>query len=206
MLGLYGNVDLLAKNSDGQLFVWSPASVKAGYSAKSFLLTSESPEQQLAELFNVNHFILSQSQPFIAPFFAAGQTGEQKSSFISKITNFVASEILFRISQLSRIGLLPAGFGFSVAFKVSGHVTICPPVSSMDFYTLFGNPTSGSLGYWMRKGELATWPFLSLIKNRTMVEDKLFKLRTSLRTLMNLRRNVSTEKLIMMKKRTLSVS
>ena len=106
MLGLYGNVDLLAKNSDGQIFVWSPASVKASYFAKYLIITSESPEQQLAELFNVNHFILSQSQPFIAPFFAAGQTGEHKNSMISKITNFVASEILFRISQVGYCNLV----------------------------------------------------------------------------------------------------
>jgi TAG lipase/lysophosphatidylethanolamine acyltransferase len=176
MIGLYSSVDLLAKNSDGQIFVWSPASIKFG----SLYYESESPEQRLAELFNVNHFILSQAQPYIAPFLAQGPKNSkaESSSVLQKLLTFVSSELRFRMSQLSRMGLISSSVGSLFDSKIQGHITIAPPLSSLDFYTIFGNPTYQSLSYWITKGQQSTWPFLAMIKNSTLIEYKLYQGRS----------------------------
>ena len=59
--------------------------------------------------------------------------------------------------------------------KAQGNITISPVLDSSDFYTLFASPTAASMNYWIRKGEKAAWPFLSLIRSRTSVEFALAK-------------------------------
>jgi TAG lipase / lysophosphatidylethanolamine acyltransferase len=173
MIGLYSSVDLLAKNSEGRIFVWSPASIKFG----TLYYELESPEQRLAELFNVNHFILSQAQPYIAPFLAKGPRNSKPdtSTILQKILTFVSSELKFRMGQLSRMGLINSSISSLFEARIQGHITIAPPLSSTDFYTIFGNPTFQALNYWIIKGQQSTWPFLAMIKNSTMIEYKLFQ-------------------------------
>jgi TAG lipase/lysophosphatidylethanolamine acyltransferase len=173
MVGLYSAVDLLAKNNNGQIFVWSPSSIKWGYSYGD----KESPEQRLAELFQVNHFILSQAQPYIASFLSrtATRSNLENSTLFTKILTFISSELRFRLSQLSRLGLISANVGSLFDSKVQGNVTIAPPLSSTDFYTIFGNPTYQSLSYWILKGQQSTWPYLAMIRNRIIIENKLYQ-------------------------------
>lgn len=66
----------------------------------------ESATRRLSELFNVNHFILSQSQPYIAPFLDQGLRGNLKNnnllsrlvrytlSFLGKVDEFVDLQVL----------------------------------------------------------------------------------------------------------------
>ncbi|KAJ3347575.1 hypothetical protein HDU91_006742 [Kappamyces sp. JEL0680] len=203
MIGLYSSVDLLAKDSNGRIFVWSPSLIKWGPSKGD---NTESPEQRLAELFNVNHYVLSQSQPYIAPFLSRGRDANSKRSILSRLFTFTGSEIRFRITQLARLGLVPNFISSVFDQRIKGHVTISPPLSSMDFYTIFGNPTFQSLSYWILKGQQSTWPFLSIIKNRTMIEKKLHQAKTEALDLLNSRRKVELDSKTRLKKRTQSIS
>lgn len=154
--------------------MWSPSSTKWGKSFKP----PEAPEQRLAELFNVNHFILSQSQPYIVPFIQGPNIGS--NSIISKVFTFTGSEIRFRVAQLSRMGLAPNFISALFEEKLHGHITISPPLSHTDFATIFGNPTSESLEYWILKGQQSTWPFLGIIRNRTLIERALNSVKQQL--------------------------
>ncbi|KAJ3277012.1 hypothetical protein HDV01_000064 [Terramyces sp. JEL0728] len=200
MIGLYNSVDLLAKNKDGQIFVWSPTSIKWGNNSTDF----DSPDQRLAELFNVNHMILSQAQPYIAPFLRKGPriTGR---NFFQKILAFISSEIRFRMTQLAKLGIIPKSLGSLFDLKIVGHVTIAPPLSYLDFYTIFGNPTYESLSYWIEKGEHSTWPFLELVRCRLMVEMKLYDVKQQQNAQMDELRSNVFELKNMMKKRTQSI-
>jgi TAG lipase/lysophosphatidylethanolamine acyltransferase len=64
--------------------------------------------------------------------------------------------------------------------KIEGHVTIAPPLSDKDFFTIFSNPTHRSLSYWVLKGEQSTWPLLCMIKNRCIIERKLYQVKLKL--------------------------
>jgi hypothetical protein len=59
--------------------------------------------------------------------------------------------------------------------RAHGNITISPVLNSSDFYTVFASPTTASMNYWIRKGEKAAWPYLSLIRSRTAVEFALEK-------------------------------
>ena len=190
---LYKSVDLLSKDKEGKIFIWSPSKLKL---KKVFGVGErEAPEQRLAELFNVNHFILSQSQPYIAPFL--DEPGPMRfaskskilarivrydfiSTLISFLNRFTTSEIQFRINQLSKFGLIPNVITELFQQKIEGHVTIAPLLSDKDFFTIFSNPTHKSLSYWILKGEQSTWPFLCMIKNRCIIERKLYHMKLKL--------------------------
>ena len=68
--------------------------------------------------------------------------------------------------------------------KIEGNVTIAPPLSDKDFFTIFSTPTHRSLSYWVLKGEQSTWPLISMIKNRTCLERKLYQVKMKLEDMM----------------------
>ncbi|KAI9216922.1 hypothetical protein BC828DRAFT_408976, partial [Blastocladiella britannica] len=61
---------------------------------------------------------------------------------------------------------------------------ITPDLNLDDYLGLFSNPTQSDIGYWMSKGERSTWPLMSLIKNRCVVEFALEDVYQQLRTIM----------------------
>ncbi|KAL2914390.1 triacylglycerol lipase [Polyrhizophydium stewartii] len=175
LVGLYRSVDLLAKDRNGHIFIWSPLSVR--WTPGTSNVNIESPETRLAELFNVNHFIVSQANPYIAPFVST-----KNASLSNKLIHMVQQEIRHRLNQVAELGLFPQTIISLFGQKAQGHVTIAPQLSSMDFYTIFSNPTYRSLSYWILKGEQSTWPNLSFIKNRTIVEMTLYEVTSRLRS------------------------
>ncbi|KAI8927956.1 acyl transferase/acyl hydrolase/lysophospholipase [Entophlyctis helioformis] len=166
VMGLYKSVDLLAKDRGGHIFIWSPSSIKWNHTGHG----SESPEARLAELFNVNHFIVSQASPYIVPFLEARGPRNENESTASMVMHMIHNEVRHRMNQLGEMGIVPQSIQALFGQKAQGHVTIAPQLSSMDFYTIFSNPTFASLSYWIVKGEQSTWPNMSLIKNRTIIE------------------------------------
>ena len=59
---------------------------------------------RISELFNVNSFIVSQTNPFAIPFMDAedgGGFGGKKTSFWTLFKNLIGSEIKLRFSQVS---------------------------------------------------------------------------------------------------------
>ncbi|CAG8672263.1 12670_t:CDS:10, partial [Dentiscutata erythropus] len=172
IMGLYDKYDLMAKDKNGKKIPWA-TDVKFKKWTDAVPSESESPLARLSELFNVNHFIVSQANPFIVPFMSREQT--TRSSFLVKCGYFLSTEIKHRIFQLEQLRILPRRLRGIVDEKVSGDVTIVPSISFSDFKTLFSSPTHESLDYWILKGEQSTWPLLALIKNRCIIEMVLDK-------------------------------
>ncbi|GBC03237.1 hypothetical protein RclHR1_05020014 [Rhizophagus clarus] len=167
MMGLYDSVDLLAKDKAGNIVQWAPTEIKWRKWSDTVPTESESPLTRISELFNVNHFIVSQANPYIAPFIANEQFG---SNMLIKCGLLLSSEFRHRINQLGHMGLLPKNFRDLIDEKVSGNITIVPYLTFSDFKALFSNPSYSSLDYWIMKGEQSTWPMLALIRNRCIIE------------------------------------
>ncbi|KAF9114016.1 hypothetical protein BGX27_000282 [Mortierella sp. AM989] len=193
MLGFYSTADLLAKDKSGNIIKWTPSA--ANYTnpiTPSFFsygaVGPETPLVRLSELFNVNHFIVSQANPYIVPFMSRGLR-DRKSGMsdrlavviLEKFAKVILAEIKHRMGQLNQIGILPHFFVQLVEEKVSGNVTIVPEVQLQDFSTLISNPTHKSIQYWILKGEQSTWPFLSMLKYRLMIELALDRILLKLR-------------------------
>ncbi|CAG8463434.1 7205_t:CDS:10 [Ambispora leptoticha] len=169
MMGLYSSVELLAKDKTGAIVPWAPTDVKWKKWTDAVPSESESPFQRITELFNVNHFIVSQANPYIVPFMPQ-EPMSRTANILYKCGHFISSEFRHRILQLEHMRLIPKILRGMVDDKVSGNVTIVPHLAFKDFKELFSNPTAGSLDYWIQKGEQSTWPVLALIRNRCMIE------------------------------------
>ncbi|CAJ0768281.1 22186_t:CDS:10, partial [Entrophospora sp. SA101] len=180
MMGLYDSVDLLAKDKNGNIVHWAPSEIKWKKWTDAVPTESESPLTRITELFNVNHFIVSQANPYIVPFLTREQT--IKYSLLGKIGYFISTEFRHRLYQLEQMKLLPKMFREMVDEKVSGNVTIVPSISFDDFKKLFSNPSHSSLDSWILKGEQSTWPLLALIKNRCIIELALDRVYLKLKS------------------------
>ncbi|KAG0029368.1 hypothetical protein BGZ82_007987 [Podila clonocystis] len=195
MLGFSSTADLLAKDKSGNIIPWTPSAVNYTNPITPSLFSygavgPETPLTRLSELFNVNHFIVSQANPYIVPFMSRGlkdrkSGGSDRSGYSASMTERVArvilAEIKHRLGQLNQVGILPHVIVQLVEEKVSGNVTIVPEVQLQDFKTLISNPTHQSIQYWILKGEQSTWPFLSMLKYRLMIELALDRILLQLR-------------------------
>ncbi|KAG0367355.1 hypothetical protein BGZ54_003984 [Gamsiella multidivaricata] len=195
MLGFSSTADLLAKDKSGNIILWTPSA--ANYTnpiTSSFFsygaVSPETPLTRLSELFNVNHFIVSQANPYIVPFMSRGLKDRKSggsdrfgysAGLMERVARVILVEIKHRMGQLNQIGILPHFFVQLVEEKVSGNVTIVPEVQLQDFMTLISNPTHKSIQYWILKGEQSTWPFLSMLKYRLMIELALDRILLQLR-------------------------
>ena len=102
-MGLYESVSLLAKDEKGDIVHWSPSEVKWDVKVVDEI---ELPESRLAELFNVNHFIVSQATPYIAPFLSSSlqdnKQGNSAPGLLGKMVTFLSLEFHHRIYQVLR--------------------------------------------------------------------------------------------------------
>ncbi|KAK3814183.1 MAG: acyl transferase/acyl hydrolase/lysophospholipase [Benniella sp.] len=192
MLGFSSVADLLAKDNSGNIIRWTPsASNYTNPITPSFfsygVVSPETPLTRLSELFNVNHFIVSQANPYIVPFMSRGlknrRTGFDRFSagLMERIARVILAELTHRMGQMNQIGILPHFFVQLVEEKVSGNVTMVPEVRMQDFLTLISNPTHKSIQYWVLKGEQSAWPFLPMLKYRLMIELALDRILLQLR-------------------------
>lgn len=144
------------------------------------------PMTRLAEMFNVNHFIVSQVNPHVVPFLEktdrlhpdlnglradAGASGS--TSFTAKLTALAKDEALHRLHFLEELGIFPTTVTKLLSIlsqKYSGDITILPEFTAYDIPRILKNPTVEFMERATLSGERATWPTLSRIRDRCAVE------------------------------------
>ena len=140
----------------------------------------ESPLSRIAELFNVNHFIVSQARPYLAPFLRSDlhhpnprQDGKWRLSM--PILRLIVMEIQHRLHQLDEVGWLPSSIRrFLLDENISGaSLTLVPELTPSDFTKLLENPTREGLEYWILRGERSVWPAVGALKVRCAIEVEL---------------------------------
>ncbi|KAK8195868.1 Lipase 5 [Zalaria obscura] len=137
------------------------------------------PMTRLAEMFNVNHFIVSQVNPHVVPFVKEDEelVSEGKEApgpgLFSVMANLAKSEALHRMHVLSEMGVLPNTLSkvrSVLGQRYSGDITIFPEISYTHFPRVLANPTTDFMIQAMLCGERATWPKLSRIRNHCAIE------------------------------------
>ncbi|KAH8599025.1 hypothetical protein B0O99DRAFT_614792 [Bisporella sp. PMI_857] len=181
---LYGKTATLkCKDASGEIVPWSAASettfrpwTHASYTDR------DSPLSRIAELFNVNHFIVSQARPYLVPFLQSDMHGPSpiytrggQTSWTGGILRLITMEIHHRLQQLDSLQLLPLSIR---RFLVDEHipaasVTLVPELSARDFVRLLETPTQSSLDYWILRGEKSVWPAVGALKVRCAIESEL---------------------------------
>eukprot|EP01135_Chromosphaera_perkinsii_P008205 Nk52_evm27s1178 gene=Nk52_evmTU27s1178 len=167
--GVYKPVDLLAKDPEGEIRAWNPSKHK--WSDGS--LHNDLPMARLSELFNVNHFIVSQVNPHVAPFLDTRKKASRHYWFVDTVYGFMMSELQHRALQGVEIGLFPGIFKKLqpiLTQKYQGDITIVPDIAFRDVLKYLSNPTKSTLIECMQAGERATWPYISIIRTHCKIE------------------------------------
>ena len=151
-------------------------------------LQSDLPAQRLGELYNVNHHIVSQTNPHVLPFIADQSRKEGWPLFL---TDLFRSEVQHRSKQLMQV----ASYGFETGiFKTLlegvvaildqqyyGDVTIHPEIQVRDYLRVLGNLSLMEFKEWVLGGERATWPKIAMIRDQTIIgqtlEDCIIRLK-----------------------------
>jgi TAG lipase/lysophosphatidylethanolamine acyltransferase len=144
-----------------------------------------SPLSRIAELFNVNHFIVSQARPYIAPFLrsdlehrppTAGHAVAGGSwNLTAPLLRLLALELHHRLNQLDALGVLPAPVRrLLIDESIHGpSLTLVPELAPADLLRLLEHPTHERLQYWILRGERSVWPAVGALKVRCAVEVEL---------------------------------
>ncbi|KAK9480330.1 acyl transferase/acyl hydrolase/lysophospholipase [Lipomyces japonicus] len=193
MPGLYEETKIMCKDEHGKIVYWEPTGSPVRW--KSYTETNrserEAPYTRVSELFNVNHFIVSQARPYMAPFMPQ-DVHYGTYSWRSKLVRLIVFEIRHRLAQLDFLGLLPFFFRQLLThddrrLMNSEIITIVPDLNIRDFWKLFVDAprTREDIRYWSRKGEQSTWFALPVIRQRCGVEfvlDGVYEIMFSQRT------------------------
>ncbi|KAH1578136.1 hypothetical protein KXX17_006882 [Aspergillus fumigatus] len=180
---LYQPVTVYCKDETGSIVPWPHAQDATFQSWRHVHYSDgESPLSRIAELFNVNHFIVSQARPYLIPFLGPDlsmldrhQTGQW--NITRPLMRLVVAELRHRLRQLDYLGLLPQIIGrLLIEETIPGsNLTLVPDLSLSDFTKLLQNPSKDNLAYWILKGERGVWQAISALKVRCVVEIELDK-------------------------------
>ncbi|KAE8447038.1 hypothetical protein EG329_011173 [Mollisiaceae sp. DMI_Dod_QoI] len=178
---LFSAAPLLVKNPiTGENTPWNPTPQRWIDGS----VDNDLPMTRLAEMFNVNHFIVSQVNPHVVPFLVKdeeaiakdAQSGGSGPGWVYALTNLAKDEALHRMQVLADLGIFPnlvTKCRSVLSQKYSGDITILPEIEYKDFPRILKNPTSDFMLAACLSGQRATWPKLSRIRNHCAVELEL---------------------------------
>ena len=185
---LFPPVMLMTRGEDGErtpympLLRWNDGS-----------LMSDLPMLRLRRLHNVNHFIVSQTNPHVLPFVSRGEGSRGLLNGTRDLTYSAAKGIATGALNFARANIPFAGLRQPLDTAAGlidqdyrGHINIVPEVSLWRYANVTANPTLESITRFMLEGERATWPRMEMIRNQTVVAQTLDRLLTRLESEMGM--------------------
>ncbi|VAH80002.1 unnamed protein product [Triticum turgidum subsp. durum] len=134
-------------------------------------LESDLPMKQLKELFNVNHFIVSQANPHIAPLLRLKEIiRAYGGSFAAKLAELAEMEVKHRFNQVLELGFPLGGIAKLFAQHWEGDVTIVMPATLAQYSKIIQNPSYSELQKAASQGRRCTWEKLSAIRANCAIE------------------------------------
>ncbi|KZF26452.1 hypothetical protein L228DRAFT_257889 [Xylona heveae TC161] len=181
---LYSPVVLKCKDETGAIVPWASAQEATFRSwTHTTYRDRDSPLTRVAELFNVNHFVVSQARPYLAPFLRPDlhradprKEGRLFSSLTLPLLRLLTLEVRHRLEQLDSMDLLsPSIRRFLITEDIpsTSSLTLVPELTPSDFFKLLENPTKESIDYWIMRGERSVWPAVGALRTRCAVEVEL---------------------------------
>ncbi|XP_074320525.1 triacylglycerol lipase SDP1-like [Silene latifolia] len=176
--GLFEAQELMAKDRFGELVPYHPPfhlGPEEGTSParrwRDGSLESDLPMMQLKELFNVNHFIVSQANPHIAPFLRLKEfVRAYGGNFAAKLAQLAEMEVKHRCNQILELGFPLGGIAKLFAQAWEGDVTVVMPATLAQYSKIIQNPSYGELQKAANQGRRCTWEKLAAIKSNCGIE------------------------------------
>ena len=176
--GIFEPVELWAKTSSGQVRPYH-------FSRTAWIdgsIGGDLPTQRLSELFNVNHTIVSQINPWAAPFISrsdvpVGDMPWSVGGIARRVTFAIGSWVQFTAQLGTRIGVLPTVVARALRLvwqSYTGDITIVPSqLTPWELSFVLRNPSGSFMALALARGQKHTWPKMSLILSRCAVEQAL---------------------------------
>ncbi len=104
------------------------------------------------------------------------EDSDPSPGWVYTLTNLAKDEALHRMQVLADLGIFPnlvTKARSVLSQKYSGDITILPAIEYKDFPRMLKNPTSDFMVEACLRGERATWPKLSRIRNHCAIELEL---------------------------------
>lgn len=168
--GLFPPVVLHERGSDGQVVDYVPSERWVDGSLRGDL-----PKQRLSRLHNVNHFIVSQTNPLVLPFMQHGRRRGVRATVAGLVGATVrgqggyAADLARRARPTGPIGQLADQAYALVNQDVRGDIDIHPRLTWASYRKVVSNPTREDLDRFIDEGERAVWPQAAKIRNQTRI-------------------------------------
>lgn len=177
--GLFEAQELMAKDRSGEIVPYHPpfhlgpeeGNGSSGRRWRDGSLEIDLPMIQLKELFNVNHFIVSQANPHIAPLLRIKEfVRAYGGNFAAKLAHLVEMEVKHRCNQVLELGFPLGGLAKLFAQDWEGDVTVVMPATLAQYSKIIQNPSHLELQKAANQGRRCTWEKLSAIKSNCGIE------------------------------------
>lgn len=187
VLPYHHDVDLLVKDYDGSIKEQGEKSLKRFWPAnqKSYVPPRESPYTRLAEMFNVNNYVVSVSRPYFAPFLLSEFRYRGRPRLWQRVITLFRISVQYRVAQLADLGLLSQQFKSMLIDEIipcKMQVNIVPEANSLlrDLLLVYDSTSiSQKIHHWIQWGERSTWPHMSCIWVRSRLEYALLEFQES---------------------------
>ncbi|XP_062166331.1 triacylglycerol lipase SDP1-like [Alnus glutinosa] len=177
--GLFEAQELMAKDRSGEIVPYHPPfnldpEEGSGTHVRRWRdgsLEIDLPMMQLKELFNVNHFIVSQANPHIAPLLRMKEfVRAYGGNFAAKLAHLVEMEVKHRCNQILELGFPLGGIAQLFAQDWEGDVTVVMPATLAQYSKIIQNISYVELQKAANQGRRCTWEKLSAIKANCGIE------------------------------------
>lgn len=181
---LFPPAQLATKELDGSRSVYMPTLKWVDGTLKSDL-----PSLRLRRLHNVNHFIVSQTNPHVVPFMQAHRA--VRRDLLAKGQDLLAVTTKRQVGNVVNLArsLTPFEYGKHKLGHLQaildqdyrGNITVVPKLRARDYWGLFSNPTPRAVDALILEGQRATWPKIPMIRNQTRISQTLERCVAQLR-------------------------
>jgi len=173
---LFPPVMLMTRDEQGErvpympLLKWNDGSLK-----------SDLPTLRMRRLHNVNHFVVSQTNPHVLPFVSHREPGSK--GLVNSTRDYAFSTVREQAKSLinfARASIPLGDFHRPLETAASildqdyrGNINIFPEVSLWRYANVTRNPDVEAVERFIREGERATWPRIDMIRTQTMISQTL---------------------------------
>jgi len=133
------------------------------------------PMMRMSRLHNVNHFIVSQTNPHVVPFLPRS-TRKGVSGFAMGLTVGALRGQGVAMAALAKTAMEATPLKGSMDLLLSlasqeyrGDIDIHPRFEPLQYRKLLRNPSRDDLAHFLLEGERATWPKLAMIHDQTRI-------------------------------------
>ncbi len=166
--GVFPPVQLTARDFEGQVVPYLPS--KRWIDGTVY---SDLPMLRLARLHNVNHYIVSQTNPHVVPFMVNDHARRSGLLPLARQVVLSAGRGTVRLArthlQESPVRRVADQLNAVIAQRYSGDINILPRHTPRQLLRMFSNLDARELARFIQEGERATWPRLDRIRNQTAI-------------------------------------